>query len=134
MIWLQVITALFAVALAWLNKWPVKVFRDFLPKGHESEKPFHRANATVKVMWAVMLTWQSLGKHLAISWIHLVVFIIHLFIQWLVFDIALAVSTKGWNEWHYLGNTATLDKLVINGKIKAAVVAALILILNLWVL
>ena len=123
MILLQILTVFFAIACAWLNKWPVVTFR-YYGLSKDGEKDFHAANAVVKVLWAVVLVaflWQTWGTKILLA-------IILLLIQWLVFDIALNLFTG--KSWHYLGQTARLDKLVKNGKVKAAVVLALVIALN----
>lgn len=128
MIWLQVITAFFAIACAWLNKWPVLIMRGYWQEGshQKKEREFHAANAVVKVLWALfpfpaIWIYQS---HLRAASILLLL----LLIQWLVFDIALNLFTG--KPWYYLGQTAKLDRLVRNGKIKAIILLLIIILLN----
>lgn len=124
MIVLQIIAALFALALAWLNKWPVLKFRE---SGCtiRGEKQFHAANALVKILWAV---GNMSNSNVTSVLPRLYLFAVLLLVQWLVFDPALNVFTG--KPWHYLGQTARLDKLVRNGKAKAAVVLVLLIALN----
>ena len=132
MILLQIITVFFAIACAWLNKWPVKLMRAYWAEGShkKQEKEFHTANAVVKVLWGwpVLiplffggLVWSNLTDAI-LRWLVL------LLIQWLVFDIALNLFTG--KSAFYLGQTAWLDKTVKNGKAKALVVLVIIIALN----
>ena len=123
MILLQILTVFFAIACAWLNKWPVVTFR-YHGLSKDGEKDFHAANGFVKVLWAFVIEVLLTGPY----WHKVQFFFLLLLIQWLVFDIALNLFTG--KSWHYLGQTAWLDKLVKNGKVKAAVVLALIIALN----
>jgi hypothetical protein len=122
---LQIITAIFAIALALLNKWPVIIFREFVKDNRQLEIDFHAANAAVKIMWAVMLTFRTQPT---IVFTFLINVFIYLLIQWLVFDIALNIFTG--KKWDYLGQTAWLDKTIKNGKVKAGVVVVAIILLN----
>ena len=123
MILLQIITAFFAIALAWLNSVPVNGMIKHGARRWESSE-FHQANAIVKLFWALTLAYLVGGTLLEKSLFALLL----LFIQWLVFDPVLNVFIN--KPWYYLGKTAVLDKLVKNGKVKAAVVLALIIALN----
>lgn len=131
MLILQLLTAIFAVACAWLNKWPVIIFRSKISPGHPLEKEFHAANAAVKALWAAMLTTPDEYFHQPL-WHRVAFFSVLLLVEWLVFDIALNLFTG--KPPFYLGSTAFLDKLVKNGTIKAVVVLILIIVLNflLW--
>jgi hypothetical protein len=127
MIALQIITVFFAIACAWLNKWPVKLMRAYWAEGShkKQEKEFHAANAVVKVLWAAL---GAIMFHVEGVVPTSAAILIVLLIQWLVFDIALNLFTG--KHAFYLGQTAWLDKTVKNGKVKALVVLAIIIALN----
>lgn len=132
MIWLEIITAFFALALAWLNSVPVRKMIYAGAKHWESSE-FHQANALVKTLWAflaVFTRWVYSGR--PVRWQDAVVFVLLWLIQWLVFDPVLNLWID--KKWYYLGTTARLDRMVKNGKIKAVVVLLIIVVLNLFAL
>lgn len=103
MILLQIFTVVFAIALAWSNKIAVLKMIDYGASIKE-EKEFHRANAVVKILWA--LAW-SLGHGISVQ-VGVYVLLL-LLIQWTIFDVALNVFLKKDNIL-YVGETATIDK------------------------
>lgn len=123
---LQVVTALFAIALAWANEWPVKLMRDYWADGSHTkqERSFHAANAAVKALWGLTLAYACYGLSVTALWFAAILGLI----LWFVFDIALNLFTG--QKWDYLGQTAWLDKVVKNGRVKAVVVIVLIAALN----
>lgn len=128
MILLQLLTVAFAIALAWLNKWPVRLMRWYGMPLKKSEMEFHAANAAVKVLWAVAIIISSNSVKLKWSNSTTLEILLLLIIQWLVFDPALNLFTG--KRWDYLGQTAWLDKLVKNGKVKAVALVVVIIALN----
>lgn len=128
MIWLQLITALFAVALAWLNKHPVNLMRAHWAEGvHKAkEREFHAANAVVKVLYVAAAVWLIAPPNWYTTGLTALLLLL---IQWLVFDITLNLFTG--KKWHYLGKTAMLDRMVGNGQVKAILVTVIIITLNL---
>lgn len=128
MVWLQIITALFAASCALLNKWPVLLMRAYWTEGahRAKERQFHAANAAVKVLWSLS---PCIAVFIYQGWLRSAsLFALLLLIQWLVFDIVLNVATG--KPPFYLGKTAWLDRLVKHGLIKALALLVLIGLLN----
>jgi hypothetical protein len=143
---IQIFTVLVAIALAWANKRPVLKMIDFGASLNE-EKEFHAANAAVKILFAISLTFNS-GLSCVLS---CVFFLNLLLIQWLVFDIALNAFLKK-DNWLYIGETATIDKALrfgitihlktkkilipgfgdLAGLIKLLVVSSILLVINFF--
>lgn len=126
---LQTTTVFFAIACAWLNKWPVYKFRES-GASKKMERDFHAANALVKILFTGLACQHGHDV--------LVIVLVTLLIQWLVFDIALNLFTG--RKWFYLGQTAKLDKWLTEGfddeagKVKAVLVFLIIVIINLFLL
>lgn len=99
MILLQIFTVIFSIALAGANKVPCQKMIGFGASLKEG-KEFHRANAVVKIIWALI---NVVDAH---TWI---MFPLSLLIQWTVFDIALNAFLKK-DNWLYVGETSTIDK------------------------
>jgi hypothetical protein len=134
MIYLQIATALFAFACAWLNKVPVEKMINHGASIHE-EREFHSANAVIKMMFGVL----AVAALRADSIVHVAVALV-LFglIQWLVFDIALNGFVKGWGHWDYIGTTAKIDRALHKlfphgdaGEVKAIACVLLIITINI---
>lgn len=114
---LQVASAFFAVACAWLNRVPLRKMIDFGASLSE-EKEFHRANAIVKIVFSVTVaacTSKFISFFLTVS-----------LIQWLVFDIALNLFTA--KKWNYIGETSSIDKALskVGGKQSEAIKSVLV--------
>lgn len=122
---LQLITIGFNIFLAENQSSAVTRMRDYGAERKE-EKRFHLSSFMIRFMFCGVAASYAflLGVN---GW---AVLLLLGLLSWLVFDLALNVFTG--KKWHYLGDTAFLDRLVRNGKLKAAIVALFILILNLW--
>lgn len=130
MLFLQLITVLFAITLAWLQKVPVRKMKDHGASIPE-EKQFHKASGYIKVLWvfpyAFIYAYSTLlGGLLLFIGLGLIV--------WLVFDIAINLFTG--EKAFYVGDTATTDKQMRKlgkyaGQIKAGVCLLVIAGLNI---
>lgn len=126
MLFLQIFTILFSIALAWVNKIPCRKMIDFGASLSE-EREFHRANAVIKIVFAAIVSKGVVLPFIAI-----------MLIQWIVFDVALNVFLKKDNIL-YVGETAKTDKLLrkylggdVAGLWKVIIVTSLILIVNFF--
>jgi hypothetical protein len=133
MLQLELFTAVFAVCFAWYSKIPVlKMINNGASLAEEKE--FHTASAACRVIFICAISAAT-----AATWFTLIYNIVLLgLVQWLLFDIALNIALNDpAKKWHYIGNTARLDRLLREvydedaGKWKAALVLAVIIMLNL---
>jgi hypothetical protein len=128
--YLQLMTFLFAVCLAWFQKFSVNKMIDHGASIKE-EKQFHFASGLIKFIWIFRYAFIA-GTSFWLS--GLLVFVLLGANLWLVFDIALNKFTG--KVTFYVGNTAKLDKWQRKhlgryaGQIKAGVCLAVIVLLN----
>jgi hypothetical protein len=134
MILLQIYTALFAIALAYLNRVPCKKMMNYGASIRE-EKEWHRANAIIKLLWVLIWPLILLITGNGLVQCSLVFLSLHL-VLWLVFDCAL-----GWlllDDPFYVGNTAKTDRLLRKvfkeeaGLWKLLIVSSVILVINFF--
>lgn len=119
----QLLTIAFAIACAYLNKWPVIMFRK-TGAVKQMERQFHAGNAAVKILFAFTAYYHS---------DMVVFFFILLLIQWVVFDIFLNLFTG--KPWDYVGKTAWMDRMLQKlgnaGEAKAIIVVGIVVVLNI---
>jgi hypothetical protein len=129
MIFLQLMTALFAITLAWLQKVPVRKMIDHGASIQE-ENQFHKASGYIKVLWAFTFAFMYAYSTLIGGFL---LFIGLGLIIWMVFDPALNLFTG--EKAFYVGNTAKTDKQLRKlgkyaGQIKAGVCLLCVITLN----
>lgn len=128
---IQAITVIYALFLSMLNEVPVIKMRDFGASLNE-EKIFHRSNAMVKIIYSIVVPVSFYGFSVK----PILLFFALLFIQWLVFDIALNLLIG--KPWDYIGETAKDDKMLRKlfgkpGIVKAIFCVVVISVLNVFI-
>jgi hypothetical protein len=127
---LQILSALFAFLLAFLNEVPVRKMVDF-GASRKEEKRFHRANFLVKLAFAAIVSYLWGG----FDYTAIIALFTFGIIQWMVFDCALGHFIH--QDWFYIGSTAWIDKKLNGmfmhgeaGEVKAGLCFVAIVIIN----
>lgn len=126
MLLLQALIIFYAYASARSEASVVQAMRDYVPVNNPYSKSFHLWGAFMTLAFAASFLfhgWEMVA--LAILW------------YWIVFDLALNIITKGWDEYDYIGETSAIDKVLrkwfgeYGGDKKLGIASVFILILNL---
>jgi hypothetical protein len=95
----------------------------FEPEKMKQNRKAHN-NGAAAILVMLILTSGLFALAGGVWYWFLVAFAVSGLSYWLVFDIAYALAIG--QKWYYLGSTASTDKLVKNGKVKAFICAGLI--------
>ena len=128
----QLLMVLYIRFAAWHHAPAVNAMREYVPTPNPYEDPFHTNAWFQAAIVALCISLGLLSYHT--FWWCIVSGVLSACYYWLLFDIWLNLGT--YKNWDYLGQDATLDRLLKKifgsraGEWKAIILTALIVIIN----